>query len=47
MLGRDSQCIRVLIPDEDVGYRGFHDVMLFDRTEDDAPYVVVSDLSAL
>ena len=43
-LGCDSQCIRVLIPDDDVGYRGFHDVMLFDRTDEDAPYV---DLSAL
>ena len=37
----------MLIPDDDVGYRGFHDVVLVDRTEDDAPYVAVSDLSAL
>ena len=47
MLGHDSQCVRVLIPDDNVGYRGFHDVMLVDRTEEDAPYVAVSDLSAL
>ena len=47
MLGRDGQCIRVLIPDEYVGYRGFHDVMFFDRTDEDAPYVAVNDLLAL
>ena len=47
MLGHDSQCVRVLIPDDDVGYRGFHDVVLVDRMEEDAPYVAVSDLSAL
>ena len=47
MLGRDSQFVRVLIPDDDVGYRGLHDVMLVDRTEEDAPYVALSDLSAL
>ena len=47
MLGRDSQCVRVLIPDDDVGYQAFHDVVLEDRTEEDAPYVVMSDLSAL
>ena len=29
----------MLIPDDDVGFQGFHDVMLFDRTKDDAPYV--------
>ena len=27
-LGRESQCVRVLIPDDSVGYRGFHDVLL-------------------
>ena len=45
MLRRDS--IRVLIPDDDVGFQGFHDVMLFDRMEDDAPYVAVSFMSRL
>ena len=47
MLGSDSDCVCVLIPDDDVGYRGFHDVVLVDRMEEDAPYVAVSDLSAL
>ena len=47
MLGRYSQCVPVLIPDDDVGHRGFHDVVLVDRTEEDVPYVAVSDLSAL
>ena len=37
----------MLIPDDDVGYRGFHDVVLVDRMEEDAPYVAVSDLLAL
>ena len=27
--GRDSQCVWVLIPDDDVGHWGFHDVCLF------------------
>ena len=40
-------CSCVLIPDDDVGHRGFHDVVLVDRMEQDAPYVAVSDLSAL
>ena len=47
MLGSDSQCVRVLIPDDDVGSRGFHDFVLVDRTEEDALYVAVSDLSAI
>ena len=47
MLGRDSQCVRVLIPDDNVGHRGFYDVLLFDMTDEDTPYVAVNDLSAL
>ena len=47
MVGRDSECVCVLILDDDVGHRGFHDVVLVGRTEDDVPYVAVSDLSAL
>ena len=39
MLGRDSECAWVLIPDDDVGHRGCHDVVLVDMTEEDAPYV--------
>ena len=27
MLGRETQCVRVLIPDDNVGHRGFHDVL--------------------
>ena len=46
MLGCDSGCVCVLIPDDDVGHRGFH-VVLVDRTEEDAPYVAECDLSAL
>ena len=30
ILRRDSDCVRVLIPDDDVGHRGFHDVVLVD-----------------
>ena len=47
MSGKDSQCVRVLIPDEIVGYQGFHDVLLNDMADADVPYVAVSDLSAL
>ena len=47
MSGKDSQCVRVLIPDENVGYQGFHDVLLNDMADADAPYVAVSELSAL
>ena len=47
ILGRDSQCVRVLLPDDNVGHRGFHDVLLFGMTDADTPYVAVSDLSAL
>ena len=31
MLGCDSGCVCVQIPDADVGHRGFHDVVLVDR----------------
>ena len=44
MLGHESQSVRVLIPDDSVGYRGFHDVLM---TDTDAPYVAVNDLSGL
>ena len=47
MLGRDSQCVRVLIPDDDVEHRDLHDVVLVDKMEEDAPYVAGSDLLAL
>ena len=44
MLGCDSQCVRVLIPDDDVEHQDFHNVVLVDRMEEDAPYVAGSDL---
>ena len=44
---QDNRCIRVLIPDENVGHGGFHDVLLHDMADSDSPYVVVSDLMAL
>ena len=47
MLGCESQCVRVLVPDDNVGHRGFHDVLLFDMTDADTPHVAVNDLSAL
>ena len=43
----DNHCIRVLIPDENVGRGGSHDVLLHDMAEADSPYVVTSDLMAL
>ena len=45
MLRNDS--VRVLIPDDNIRHRDFHDVLLFDMTNEDAPYVAVNDLSAL
>ena len=44
---QDNRCIRVLIPDENVGHGGFHDVLLHDMADADSPYVAVSDLVAL
>ena len=43
----NNHCIRVLIPDENVGHGGFHDVLLHDMAEADSPYVATSDLMAL
>ena len=42
----NNRCIRVLIPDENVGHGGFHDVLLHDMAEADSPYVAISDLMA-
>ena len=47
MLRRDNRCVRVLMPDENVVHKGFHDVLLHDMADADVPYVAVSDLSAL
>ena len=43
----NNRCIRVLIPDENVGHGGFHDVLLHDMAEADSPYVATTDLMAL
>ena len=43
----NNHWIRALIPDENVGHRGFHDVLLHDMAEADSPYVATSDLMAL
>ena len=44
---KDNRCVRVLIPDDNVGHKGFSDVLLHDMADADLPYVAVSDLSAL
>ena len=43
----DNHCIRLLIPDENVGRGGFHVVLLHDMAEANSPYVATSDLMAL
>ena len=47
MSTKDNRCVRVLIPDDNVGHKGFHDVLLHDMADADPPYVAVSNLSAL
>ena len=47
MSRKDNRCVWVLIPDENVGHKGFHDVLLHDMADADPPYFAVSDLSAL
>ena len=39
--------IRVVIPDDNVGTDGFHEVLIHDMADADAPYVPVSDLGCL
>ena len=39
MSGRDSRSVRVLVPDENVRYRGFHDVTLLDMVNAAGPDV--------
>ena len=43
----DNRCIRVVIPDNNVGTDGFHEVLIHDMADVDAPYVSVSDLGCL
>ena len=47
MSRKDNWCVQVLILDENVEHQGFHDVLLHDMADADAPYVAVSELSAL
>ena len=47
MSGSDNHCDRVLIPDDNVGDQGFHDLLLFDKTGADATSVSINDLSSL
>ena len=43
----DNRCIRVVIPDDNVGTGGFHKVLIHDMADADAPYVAVSELGSL
>ena len=43
----DNRCIRVAIPDDNVGTDGFHEVLIHDMADADAPFVPVSDLGCL
>ena len=43
----DNRCIRVVIPDHNVGTDGFHEVLIHDMADADAPFVPVSDLGCL
>ena len=42
----DSQCIRVVVPDDHVNI-GFHEVLLHDMGEEDLPFVALSELDCL
>ena len=43
---RDSQCIRVVTPDDHVAC-GFHDILLHDMGEEELPFVAISELDYL
>ena len=47
MTGRDSRSVRVLVLDEKMKDRGFHDVTLLDMGDVEGPDVSVGDLSIL
>ena len=47
MLIPDNRCIHVVILDDNVGTGGFHEVLIHDMADADAPYVAVSDLGSL
>ena len=43
---RDSQCIRVVTPDDHVAC-GFHEILLHDMGEEELPFVATSELDYL
>ena len=47
MTGCDSRSVRVLVPDEKMKDRGFHDFTLLDMGDVEGPDVSVGDLSIL
>ena len=40
---RDSQCIRVVIPDDHMAC-GYHEILLHDMGEEELPFVALSEL---
>ena len=42
-----NRCVRVVIPDQNVGHEGFHEVLIHDMAEADSPYVAMGDLANL
>ena len=43
----DNRCIRVVIPDDNVGTDEFHKVLIHNITNTNTPYVAVSDFGSL
>ena len=43
----DNRCVWVIIPDENVGRDGFHEVLTHDMAGADAPYVALAELASL
>ena len=43
----NNRCVRVVIPDNNVGTDGFHEVLIHDMADADAPDVPVSDLGCV
>ena len=43
---RDSQCIRVVTPNDHVAY-GFHEILLHDMGEEELPFVAINELDNL
>ena len=43
----DNSCIRIVIPDDNVGVAGFHEVLIQDLADADVPYVGVEELGFL